>query len=294
MMGTKRAILASCLYDCVQARTSWMKQMHKTAKKRGNTRRLMLAGLISLLVAVLLLTAYSTAIPQAHAQESNSDTATPPPGDCWGEVLSADPLHCYALEEAQRDGVIVVEGFYLVGNELRIYFKFVSDTSSYFDLPGILRSNAREFTTQNPQLVTYNFNAHRCSRGDGEATFRDCMLNYTFTETGTIFPWDSAYDVMTLNAGGAEGRKQAGGWASWSQLWPAVASGATGASGSFDVSDVGTTNFPEIECTYSNQTHSCVEYTEYPSWNIAGIHVGGGRKTYIQVDPIIRTAVRLK
>ena len=88
---------------------------------------------------------------------------------------------------------------------------------------------------------------------------------------------------MTLNAGGAEGRKQAGGWASWSQLWPAVASGATGASGSFDVSDVGTTNFPEIECTYSNQTHSCVEYTEYPSWNIAGIHVGGGRKTYIQV-----------
>ena len=163
----------------------------------------------------------------------------------------------------------------LVGNELRIYFKFVSDPSSYFDLPGILRSNAREFTTQNPQLVTYNFNAHRCSRGDGEATFRDCMLNYTFTETGTIFPWDSAYDVMTLNAGGAEGRKQAGGWASWSQLWPAVASGATGASGSFDVSDVGTTNFPEIECTYSNQTHSCVEYTEYPSCRILNMNVPG-------------------
>ena len=78
--------------------------MHKTAKKRGNTRRLMLAGLISLLVAVLLLTAYSTAIPQAHAQESNSDTATPPPGDCWGEVLSDDPLHCYALARIHRCG----------------------------------------------------------------------------------------------------------------------------------------------------------------------------------------------
>ena len=154
--------------------------MHKTAKKRGNTRRLMLAGLISLLVAVLLLTAYSTAIPLAHAQESDAPAATPPAGDCWGGVLSDDPLHCYALEEAQRDGVIVVEGLYLVGNELRVYFRFASDSTTYFALPDILRANAREFAIQHPGRVTYNFGDHRCSGGDGEASSRDCMLDYTF------------------------------------------------------------------------------------------------------------------
>lgn len=223
-----------------------------------------------------------------------SDSAGPCPGigctrgdtPCWGGVLSDDPLHCYALEEAQRDGVIVVEGLYLVGNELRVYFRFASDSTTYFALPDILRANAREFAIQHPGRVTYNFGDHRCSGGDGEASFRDCMLDYTFTSGGPIFPWDSSYDVITLNTGGAKGRKQAAGWASWRQLWPADSPGATGTSGTFDVSDVDTTNFPEIECAPPNRTQSCAQYTDHPDWGIAGIHAGGGRKTYVQVKAI--------
>ena len=112
------------------------------------------------------------------------------------------------------------------------------------------------------------------------------MLDYTFTSGGPIFPWDSSYDVITLNTGGAEGRKQAAGWASWRQLWPADSPGATGTSGTFDVSDVDTTNFPEIECAPPNRTQSCAQYTDHPDWGIAGIHAGGGRKTYVQAKAI--------
>ena len=259
--------------------------MNRFNFKAGDTGWLKRTGVI-LLLAALLLTAYSSAIPLAHAQESDAPAATPPAGDCWGGVLSDDPLHCYALEEAQRDGVIVVEGLYLVGNELRVYFRFASDSTTYFALPDILRANAREFAIQHPGRVTYNFGDHRCSGGDGEASFRDCILDYTFTSEGPIFPWDSSYDVITFHTGGAKGRKQAAGWASWRQLWPADSPGATGTSGTFDVSDVDTTNFPEIECAPPNQTQSCAQYTDHPDWGIAGIHAGGGRKTYVQVKAI--------
>ena len=83
--------------------------MNRFNFKAGDTGWLKRTGVI-LLLAALLLTAYSSAIPLAHAPESDAPAATPPAGDCWGGVLSDDPLHCYALEEAQRDGVIVVEG----------------------------------------------------------------------------------------------------------------------------------------------------------------------------------------
>ena len=39
--------------------------------------------------------------------------ATEPLGDCWGGALSAEPLHCYVLEEAQRAGVIEVAAVFV-------------------------------------------------------------------------------------------------------------------------------------------------------------------------------------
>ncbi len=255
--------------------------MHKTAKKKGNTRRLMLAGLISLLVAVLLLTAYSTAIPQAHAQESNSDTATPPPGDCWGEVLSDDPLHCSALEEAQRDGEIEVEGVYEAENVLYIFFSDLRDSGTRGDLDDILKEHARDFVRLFPDQVAYDdFSRHRCSRSDPAETYRDCMLGYTF-DHASFYPWSSAYDNIRLAPGGAAARQSRPGWASWHQVWPTATGGARGASEDFDVSGVNVTNFPDIECVRPHNTESCGKYKEYSAFGIAGWH--GSAMTYIQV-----------
>ena len=127
--------------------------------------------------------------------------------------------------EAQRDGVIVVEGLYLVGNELRVYFRFASDSTTYFALSDILRANAREFAIQHPGRVTYNFGDHRCSGGDGEASFRDCMLDYTFTSGGPIFPWDRSLRCHNVEHRRC-GRPETGRWLG--VVAPAMACGFPG------------------------------------------------------------------
>ena len=214
---------------------------------------------------------------------AESDHVPDPPGDCWNGALSADPLHCYALEEAQRDGVIEVEGVYDdEGGSLYIYFNDLRDSGTRRDLNDLLKVNAHEFAIQSPDQVTYDFRNHRCSPGDPAETYRDCMLDYTFRDN-LMVPWDSPYDVIRLISGGADARKSVGGWASWSQVWPATVSGAAGASGSFDVSGVDVTNFPEVECVHPHDTESCGKFKLFAGFGIAGWHGHLNSKLYIQV-----------
>ena len=46
--------------------------------------------------------------------------AEPPLGDCFGGVLSEDPLHCYVLEQAQARGLMDILGVYDDGDTLYV------------------------------------------------------------------------------------------------------------------------------------------------------------------------------
>ena len=126
-----------------------------------------------------------------------------------------------------------------------------------------------------------DFRLHRCSRRDPAETFRDCMLGYTF-DHASFLPWSSAYDDIHLAPGGAAARQSRPGWASWRQLWPATAAGPRGASGSFDVSGVDVTNFPDVECVHRHGTTSCDMWSRHPELGIAGWH-DYGDKAFVQI-----------
>ncbi len=78
-------------------------------------------------------------------------------------------------------------------------------------------------------------------------------------------PPSNIYESITLYVGGAESRKTELGWASWRQVWPAVAGVPDGAEG-FDVSDVDTTNIPEVDCKET----TCWAWVNYSSAGVAG------------------------
>ena len=65
--------------------------------------------------------------------------------DCWNGVLSDDPLHCYILEEAQREGQIDVVAMYLARDGGALYI-FLSQTAPISDAVGdFLRAKAHEY-----------------------------------------------------------------------------------------------------------------------------------------------------
>ena len=122
--------------------------MPERTSKPTQTRRLVWTNLVTLAVLVLLLTTYSP-VPIAHAQEPTptpeGPTVPPPPGDCWNEVLSNSPLHCYILEEAQRAGKIEVAAVYLApgGGPLHMYLRQTEPISS--EVGDFLREKTYEF-----------------------------------------------------------------------------------------------------------------------------------------------------
>ncbi len=245
--------------------------MHRSIRKFARVRQLVRSSVLVMVLSVAALAVLSSSV--AHAEE--------PPGDCWNDALSADPLHCYTLEEAQRDGEIEVEGVYEAENVLYIFFSDLRDSGTRGDLDDILKEHARDFVRLFPDQVAYDdFSRHRCSRSDPAETYRDCMLGYTF-DHASFYPWSSAYDNIRLASGGAAARQSRPGWASWHQVWPTATGGARGASEDFDVSGVNVTNFPDIECVRPHNTESCGKYKEYSAFGIAGWH--GSAMTYIQV-----------
>ena len=145
-----------------------------------------------------------------------------------------------------------------------------------------------EFAENWPDQVSYDFDTHGCgSPNTGYATYEECMIASTFVDD-YIIPWASPYDRIWLRADGAQSRYKTGGWASWTRVWPTVSTphgGASGATGSFDVSDVDVTNFPELDCVEQSRLilriKSCSMSRRHPELGIAGWH---GKKTaYVQV-----------
>ena len=177
---------------------------HQTDKRIRLPRRAWFIALVAIFafaVASLSATGVDSSRPGAgfEFRFPGEYAVPPPPGDCWGGALSDDPLHCYALEEAQRDGIIEVEGVYDAWGELHIFFNYRTGlpVSALFDqgrleeLLEVLKDNAREFVAQFPERVTYNLPLHFCGPSDPAETYRDCILNRTF-ELGVV-PWDSPY-----------------------------------------------------------------------------------------------------
>ena len=92
-------------------------------------------------------------------------------------------------------------------------------------------------------------------------------------------PRSRVYEDIVLDVGGVEARRTKIGWASWRQLWPAPGpTGASGASSGFDVSDVDTTNIPDLDCEkeFPGATNvmrpSCRTWTRVPETGVAGKH----------------------
>ena len=242
--------------------------MYERAYRLGGMK--WLAGLIALLVMAIIFAAVAYVDPR--------------PGDCWGGILSDDPLHCYVLEEAKRAGVIQVDAMYRAGTELFVYLDQSDPVSD--DVYRYLqrKAQARVSLVGGDDCV---LEPRGCSGGVfWYSPMGGYILPYLDTETD--------YVDIELKHGGADARRSEPGWAAFRQVWPAAvgtggASGATRSSG-FDVSGVDTTNFPTLDCLDDNVYYdihqtlaSCQKALDrYAGFGIAGVHSMDG-KIYVQV-----------
>ena len=220
-------------------------------------------GVVLLLSAVIVtILVYGPAgIRPAHAQEP-----TPPPGDCWNEALSRDPLHCYMLEEAQRAGEIKVTAVYLApgGGPLHIFLEQTTPITD--EVAQLFEAKAHEWMeTVNPFTDEYKFECGGYTGDERKDCFNSFLDHPFWREFGMRLPGafqhhalslSNIYENILIHVGGSEERRSVPGWASWRQVWPASAPGPSG-SGGFDVSDVDLTNIPDPECE-----------TDFPGINI--------------------------
>ena len=178
--------------------------------------------------------------PAATSTEQSADDDSPV-GDCFGGVLSEDPLHCYVLEQAQAEGLISILGMYESGGLL---FVSISQDELSDELIRFSWDKSHAFAEARPELVPEKKYGRFLSTGC--KTFPKCYL--ISVQPDEILPVPSAYKWVEILPGGDAARRQEPGWASWRQVWPAAASGTSGASGSsdtFDVSGVNMTNLPD-------------------------------------------------
>ena len=220
--------------------------------------------------------------------------ASDPPGDCWGGALSAEPLHCYILEEAQRAGVIEVAAIHVTpSNGLLV---FVSHPAPWGGLPylrgtdvaAFFTAKTAEFLERWPERVFFDHRFHqRCVYDGGggppyaeasaevKAKYEDCVIRSVQRTSGEL-PYTKTYVRMDVMTGGADGVRKRGGWASFRQLWPA-SEPRDAPSGQFDVSDVDTVNFPEeMDCSaHAHLPTPCDQAKRYPDLGIAGWVISG-------------------
>ena len=252
-------------------------------------RKQRLVILLSLAALTGTLLVYGAA--PAHAQEP---APQPPPGDCWNGALSGDPLHCYILEEAQRAGEIEVDAVYLAPGGGPLYIFLRQDEPIGEQVSSFFKEKAYEYLGSAEGKRRYD--AWECEghMGDQRKSCLDGILWMTRWQgfghpRSQALPPSNIYESITLYVGGAESRKTELGWASWRQVWPAVAGTVDGAEG-FDVSDVDVTNFPELDCVKEaprftiGGTAACLAWKEHGS-GIAGWRFSRpkGSPLYIQV-----------
>ncbi len=162
----------------------------------------------------------------------------PPLGDCFGSLLSQDPLICYVLEQADRQDIIDVETVYDADGVL--YFSLRQDDELSSNVYEFFEAKAVEFYDRWPDDVPVLSFYDECVE-HLKPTYRECYL-----ELGAL-PKSKVYDEIRFHTGDETARRLLPGWATWRQVWPAVAGGASGSSETpttFDVSDVDMTNLP--------------------------------------------------
>ena len=171
----------------------------------------------------------------------------PPLGDCFGGALSQDPLHCYALEQAHRQGLIDIRAIYDVNG--RLYVSVAESPDSR--LHNYLIAKFAEFYDRWPEDLTgLSFFYSECGYYYYEITSsrtvrRKCYLSL-LARRGRYQTKSMEYNEIRF-FGGDVALRLTPDWVSYPQLWPATTSGASDASttpATFDVSDVDMTNLP--------------------------------------------------
>ena len=231
------------------------------------------------LVSIALVACGDDAPEVEDATES-----VPPLGDCYGGVLSQDPLQCYALEQAERLLLIRVTALYVApgGGPLYVWLNQTGPASD--EVYAFLKTKSYEFYDRWPDVVPP---VDTPGPPSCLGSYQACFLDHIHWNKDFLLPTSSVHGHLVFHVGGEKARREYVGWASWRQLWPNPA-GARDVSSAFDVSDVDTTNFPEC-----NEDLGCLYSEELAGFGVAGYHsfaspVGSPTRVqaYIQIkDP---------
>ena len=169
----------------------------------------------------------------------------PPLGDCFGGTLSPNPLYCYALEQARRQGVIDIHAIYDVNGSLYVS---ITTESPGARLDNYLMAKLTEFLYRWPDDLTgLSFPDDECrSVYDRTTYYWECYLSQV-ARKGRYLTRSMEYSEIRFFYGEDVALRLTPGWAYYRQLWPATTSSASDASttpATFDVSDVDMTNLP--------------------------------------------------
>ena len=265
---------------------------------QGRGRIGLTLGLTVALGLTLMILITPGALSEDPTPEATAVPEEPPLGDCYGGVLSHAPLHCYALEQAEYEGVIHIEGIYMTRpgefpwqllpppESLYIYV-----TESQDSVRGLiyeyLYGRMKEYAENWPELVAYGrFYSESCALEERPAA---CVSRYieglpeSAYYRNSLFMDYGGYAVTEVRGGGIDARIEKGGWASWKQVWPIEGHDEQDearndpASATYDVSDVDRNNIPEVDCgdifvVSSISELSCAIWQRFPEFHFAGNH----------------------
>ena len=222
-------------------------------------------------MAAAVMVALALSLWLAIVPDGAADPDRPSSSNCFGGVFSANPLHCRVLTWAHDQEVITAEAIYSAGGAIFIY-------------------------VTEPQSAMEGIFARLEARGRTEiaaATEDLCQDDYAGCAPGvlpdhfgfTLLPPAEGIKDILLRPGGAEARKQDYGWAHYRQIWPSTgAATRNSAGGSFDVSDVSTTDIPAVDCqSLRFFPETCWRWQDFPDLDIAGWVIGGTTTVYVQV-----------
>ena len=219
---------------------------------------------------LMVLVLASLPVLQANAQEPTPEpTPEGAASGCFGGALSRDPLHCYVFEEAQREGIIEIDAIYEGGDGLFIYLKQTEPLGEDLALYFIGKARAEVRRSGGDECVFRDFH---CDVG---------ILKRGYERWGFILPVSTVYEDIRVRVGGAESRRLELGWASYRKVWPASADDSAADNGSrsaeiFDISDVDTTTFPEVDCRETPKaSYSCGRWRASPGLGVAGAYGNG-------------------
>ncbi len=190
----------------------------------------------SILVIIALLMAM---VIYGHGLVSMSRTVSadgPSLGDCFDGLLADEPLHCYVLEQDQKDGIIDIETIYLSSADfLFVYVKGASQVPTK-----VINGIIVEYVDDDP---VYNF--IKSKSDEYISTWGDDLVYDFWSDSG--MPALKGFNGIEIRYGGVNAVELEPGWASWQQVWPKQDKrrDPRAASGPFDVSDVDFTNLPQ-------------------------------------------------